>query len=147
MRMSQLYWVRSQHFQRHSGIEGRLMKQCWIKYKKYIHWRSEKYTFCVKIIRAPKKFKNWPRPLFMPRNDQACRQKTNPSCETVPLGNNDDIALASFLSLPIRPSQEDECSLELMVMHFYWARLRKERQRFFCLWNRLQPPSPPLTLP
>ncbi len=28
----------------------------------------DKYTFCViKSLGAPKKFKNWPRPLFMPR--------------------------------------------------------------------------------
>ncbi len=31
----------------------------------------DKYTFCdYKIIGAPKKFKNWPRPLFRPRTDQ-----------------------------------------------------------------------------
>ena len=34
---------------------------------------------------APKKFKNWPRPLFWPRTDDACPQKPNPSRETVPL--------------------------------------------------------------
>jgi hypothetical protein len=38
-----------------------------------------------KIIGAPKKFKNWLRPLFAPRIDHACTQKPNSSCETVPL--------------------------------------------------------------
>ncbi len=36
------------------------------------------------FIGAPTKFKNWPRPLFGPRTDQACHQKPNPSRETVP---------------------------------------------------------------
>ncbi len=34
---------------------------------------------------APTKFKNWLRPLFRPRTDHDCRQKPNPSRETVPL--------------------------------------------------------------
>jgi hypothetical protein len=38
-----------------------------------------------KIIRAPKKFKNWPRPLFKPITNHTCHQKPNPSRETVPL--------------------------------------------------------------
>jgi hypothetical protein len=51
----------------------------------------EKYTFCVyKTIEAPKKFKNWLRPLFMPRTDYACHQQPNPSRETVPLNNNSE---------------------------------------------------------
>jgi hypothetical protein len=38
-----------------------------------------------KIIGAPKKFKNYPRPLFKPRTGHACPQKPNPSRGTVPL--------------------------------------------------------------
>ncbi len=37
------------------------------------------------MIGAPKKFKNWPRPLFRPITDHACHQKPNPSRKTVPL--------------------------------------------------------------
>jgi hypothetical protein len=30
-----------------------------------------------KTIGAPKKFKNWPRPLFRPRTNHTCHQKPN----------------------------------------------------------------------
>ncbi len=36
-------------------------------------------------MEAPKKLKNWLRPLFRSRTDNACHQRPNPSCETVPL--------------------------------------------------------------
>ncbi len=45
----------------------------------------EKYTLRCKIIGAPKKFKNWPRPLFRPRTDHACPQKPNPCRKMLPL--------------------------------------------------------------
>jgi hypothetical protein len=35
-----------------------------------------------KIIRAPKKFKKWPRPLFRPRTNNTRHQKPSPSRET-----------------------------------------------------------------
>ncbi len=40
-----------------------------------------------KIIGAPKKFKNWPLPLFRPRTNHKCHPKPNPShdTDTVPL--------------------------------------------------------------
>jgi hypothetical protein len=37
-----------------------------------------------KIFEVPKKFKNWPRPLFRLRTDHACHHKPNPSRDTVP---------------------------------------------------------------
>jgi hypothetical protein len=45
----------------------------------------EKQFLHYKIIGAPKKCKNWPRPLFRPRTYYACSQRPNPSRETVPL--------------------------------------------------------------
>ncbi len=46
----------------------------------------EKYNFLrYQIIGAPKKFRNWPRPLFTPITDHTCHQKPNPSRETIPL--------------------------------------------------------------
>ncbi len=36
-----------------------------------------------KIIGAPKKIKNWPRPLFRPWTDHSCHQKPKPCLETV----------------------------------------------------------------
>ncbi len=45
-----------------------------------------KYTFCVlKIIGAPKKFKNQPRPLVRPSSVNFCQNFWNLSYETVPL--------------------------------------------------------------
>ncbi len=38
-----------------------------------------------KIIGAHKKFRKWPRPLFMPKTNHTCHQKSNQSGETVPL--------------------------------------------------------------
>jgi hypothetical protein len=38
-----------------------------------------------KIIRATKKFKKLIRPLFRPKTYHTCHQKTNSSCETIPL--------------------------------------------------------------
>jgi hypothetical protein len=38
-----------------------------------------------KIIWASKKFKKWPRPLFMLKTDHAFPQKPDPSRETIPL--------------------------------------------------------------
>jgi hypothetical protein len=40
---------------------------------------STLHFLCYKIIGAPKKFKNWPRPLFRSRTDHACPQMPNPS--------------------------------------------------------------------
>jgi hypothetical protein len=37
-----------------------------------------------RIIEAPEKFKNGPRPPFRSKNNETCRQKPNPSHETVP---------------------------------------------------------------
>ncbi len=45
----------------------------------------EIYFLRYKIIGAPKKFKNWPRPLFGSKTNHTCHQKPTPSRETVPL--------------------------------------------------------------
>ncbi len=45
----------------------------------------EIHFFHYIIVRAAKKFKNWPRLLFRPRTDHAFSQKQNPSRKTVPL--------------------------------------------------------------
>ncbi len=69
-------------------------KETWIKYTllavpvrpTQTRINREKFTlFRYKIIGAPKKFKNWPRPSFRSRTDHARSQKPNPSRETVPL--------------------------------------------------------------
>jgi hypothetical protein len=41
--------------------------------------------FAIYIMEAPKKFKKWPRPLFRLKTNHSCHQKSNPSCEKVPL--------------------------------------------------------------
>ncbi len=67
-------------------------KETWTKYtpttslgQAKLTLPGEKHFLHYKIIGAPKKFKNWPRPLLRPRTDHACPQKPNPSRETVPL--------------------------------------------------------------
>jgi hypothetical protein len=55
-------------------------KETWTKYTpQEIHFLS------YKIIGKPKKLKIWPRPLFRPRTDHSCHQKSNSSRETVSL--------------------------------------------------------------
>jgi hypothetical protein len=73
-------------------VPGDRLKQFWEKFTE-LGLTKDAADFKFKLaltarnalFGAPKKFKNWPRPLFRPRIDHACPQKPNPSRETVPL--------------------------------------------------------------
>jgi hypothetical protein len=68
----------------------------------------------LEIIGAPKKFENWPRPLFRPSTDHAHPQKLNPLREKVPL-----ICRFNTLIFPIFLFRT-LCESFFSALTFYW---------------------------